>query len=195
MLNTCQSQARREEASKVSKLEPSWLSCLFVVQVDFLIDAAIDFFRQEVQEEGLCTTLRDDPITPFKRSLLVWNKLRHFLDRRQPGAEAQSLQGVSPALAAKYERHERLEATLAATRSDVDTLTALYRCASAACDKGMKEMRNPPEEDPEQPRVYEAGEPRTEELVDYNCLRLGLSLLFACSTFCLQQGAMLQSCD
>lgn len=69
---------------------------------------------------------------------------------------------------------EGLSADLAASRYDVDTLTALYRCASKACKEAMQDMREPlPEEDPEEPRGFIDNIPTTSELLDYKRLDAG----------------------
>lgn len=128
-----------------------------------MIDCLIAFFEERVKEEEVCITVKDDPITPFKRCWLVWDKLRRFLEIVQH-PEAPRLEGVDP--------------ELAATRYNVPTLTALYRCASKACARGMRDMRiTPPEEDEDDPRLFVEGVPTTSEYIGYRSLIPGELLL------------------
>ena len=134
------------------------------MQADHLINSLRDFFEERVKELELCITVDDDPITPFKRFFLVWDKLKLFLSIAQR-PEAQSLEG--------------LNAELTANLYNVDKLTAMYRCASKACTRGMRDMRHPPQEDPEEPWIFQGNMPNTREWVDYRSLEAGGSSLIA----------------
>ncbi len=115
-----------------------------------LIDALIAAFVEQEKDEDLYVTDKDNPITPFRRCLLIWEKLKSFIG---------TLNGTCP-------HRIRFESEVVASSFDANTLTALYRYASKACKAAMEDMRNPPPEDPEDPKYFLDSIPTTGGWLD-----------------------------